>query len=717
MTTRSDESLVGANAQAAPMFKPWWSTLSRDDRARAIFALTWIAAVAYIASWIAHGWIPHDDGLLAQCAERFLHGQLPHRDFDDMYTGGLTMLHAAAFAVLGTRLLTLRLVLLGAAALWVPILYVISRRFATPGVAALATLAAVVWSVPNYGAAMPSWYNLFFATAGLLALLKYAETRRSRWLVAAGVCGGLSVLIKIVGLYFLAGAGLFVVYSAYRPVADPDYRGHDGIVSPVHNIRTLQSVDSGARKRWIWLGVALAATLVILAAIARLLRPGASFPTYFYFLFPAAATCVGLIAQAWRAEWFSWREIWMGAAALAAGVAVVVSPFLAFYAHAHALGALYAGVVVLPMRRFVFAMGYPTWPGTIPIAVAVAVLVTLPIRPRLVGAVIGAAFLATLPHLWNPKVRDLWDPQIVEAARALPTVLACAFASLVITQRRTSASEPRAEVFAVMAVASVWALVEFPFFGLIYFFYVAPLLVLAAVAVFGAFGQPGGKLSASAALVFFTLFAVHRMPPHAGALMTAVRGGIVVSAPDSAEDQNLVEVVRAHSRNNYTFATPDCPEVYFLTGLSNPTRTMYDFFDDTTGRTDRLLRLLSERQITVVTINQQPLFSGPPEPRFLAALAARYPDSATVGRYIVRWRDPAPLPHQMVAATRVTTTTTSPETHQPTKRDAASRAVSSVCRTAHFRPTRASAAQMPNATSATAVGCASSTFAAAISRP
>ena len=307
-----------------------------------------------------------------------------------------------------------------------------------------------------------------------------------------------------------------------------------------------------------------------------------------------------MIAQAWRAEWFSWREFWQGAGALAAGVAVVVLPFLAIYAQAHALGSLYAGVVVLPMRRFVFAMGYPTWPGTIPIAVAIAVLVTLPIRPRLVGALIGAAFLGTLPHLWNPKVQDLWDPQIVEAARAMPTIVACVFAALLVTQRRASDSEQRVQAFAVMAVASLWALVEYPFFGLIYFFYVAPLLVLAAVAVFGVFGQPGGKLSASAALVFFILFAVHRMPPHAGALMTAVRGGIVVSAPDSAEDQNLVEVVRAHSHNDYTFATPDCPEVYFLTGLSNPTRTMYDFFDDTAGRTDRLLRMLNERQITAV---------------------------------------------------------------------------------------------------------------------
>jgi Dolichyl-phosphate-mannose-protein mannosyltransferase len=638
MTSRADAPTIAADAQAPAIFIPWWSTTSRDDRARAIFALTWIATVAYLATWIAHGWIPHDDGLLAQSAERFLRGQLPHRDFDDMYTGGLTMLHGAAFAVLGTRLLSLRLELLVAAALWVPIVYAIARRFATPALAALATLAAVVWSVPNYSAAMPSWYNLFFATAGLLALLKYAETGRSRWLVAAGVAGGLSVLIKIVGLYFLAGAGLFVVYRACRPAIDPERKDGDGTVSPVQGAPRLRSVDSTSWDRWTGLGVAVAATLLILTAIAALLRPAAGSARYFYFLLPTAATCVGLIVQAWTGEWFSWREFWQGAGALAGGAALVVVPFVAAYAQAHALGSLYTGLLVLPMRRFSFAMGYPTWPGAISIALAAAVLVTLPIRPRLVGALIGAAVLGMLAHPWNPQVRQLWDSRIVEAARTMPTILACGFASLVVAQRCTSDSAHRAQAFAVMAVASPWVLVEYPFFGLIYFFYVVPLVVLAAVALFSVFGQPGGKLSGSAVLALFTLFAIQRMPPHSGALMTTGRGGIVVSAPDSAEAQMLVDVVRAHSHSQYTFATPDCPEVYFLTGLSNPTRTMYDFFDDTTGRTDRLLRMLNERQITVVTIDRNPLFSGPPDPRFLAALVARYPDSATVGRYTVRWQ-------------------------------------------------------------------------------
>src|SRR5258706_4951174 len=63
-----------------------------------------------------------------------------------------------------------------------------------------------------YAAAMPSWYNLFFATFGLAALLRYIEMQTGRWLVVAGFCGGISFLFKLLGLYFIAAALLFLLF-------------------------------------------------------------------------------------------------------------------------------------------------------------------------------------------------------------------------------------------------------------------------------------------------------------------------------------------------------------------------------------------------------------------------------------------------------------------------------------------------------------------------
>ena len=51
------------------------------------------AAGVYAALLLARGWIPHDEGTLGETALRVLGGQLPHRDFSDVYTGGLPFAH------------------------------------------------------------------------------------------------------------------------------------------------------------------------------------------------------------------------------------------------------------------------------------------------------------------------------------------------------------------------------------------------------------------------------------------------------------------------------------------------------------------------------------------------------------------------------------------------------------------------------------------------
>ena len=72
-----------------------------------------VVTAAYLLPFVDRGWIAHDDGMLGQMAERVLAGEIPHRDFDDPYTGGLTYLHALGFKLFGVRLLSLRWLLFG----------------------------------------------------------------------------------------------------------------------------------------------------------------------------------------------------------------------------------------------------------------------------------------------------------------------------------------------------------------------------------------------------------------------------------------------------------------------------------------------------------------------------------------------------------------------------------------------------------------------------
>src|SRR5918912_723524 len=74
-----------------------------------------------------------DEGYFAQQAMRVVHGQVPYRDFDSLYTPGLLYLHAGLFALLGgPSVVGLRIVALVGRALIAGLMYALGRSFARP---------------------------------------------------------------------------------------------------------------------------------------------------------------------------------------------------------------------------------------------------------------------------------------------------------------------------------------------------------------------------------------------------------------------------------------------------------------------------------------------------------------------------------------------------------------------------------------------------------
>lgn len=102
-----------------------------------------------------------------------------------------------------------------------------------------------------------------------------------------------------------------------------------------------------------------------------------------------------------------------------------------------------------------------------------------------------------------------------------------------------------------------------------------------------------------------------------------LRGGIEVPRVTYNEYQAVTWLLRAHARGGYTWASPDSPEIYFLTGLRNPTRSLYKFFDDTTAHSARILAALDAHGVTAIVENRKPPFSAPLTPELLGALEAR----------------------------------------------------------------------------------------------
>src|SRR6185436_3084190 len=103
--------------------------------------------------------------------------------------------------------------------------------------------------------------------------------------------------------------------------------------------------------------------------------------------------------------------------------------------------------------------------------------------------------------------------------------------------------------------------------------------------------------------------------------------------------RQLVPALRARARGGYTWASPDVPEIYFLSGLKNPTRTLYDFFDDPRGRRQRILQTLQAYGVTAVVLNRLPVFSNALASDLVSDLEERYPYAMNIGPYQLRWHE------------------------------------------------------------------------------
>src|SRR5438477_4103584 len=117
-------------------------SFSASRRITVTLLLVWLLSAIYMGIGLNRGWGYSDDGTLGQTAERVLHGEMPHRDFNDVYTGGFAYLSAAIFRVVGVNLFALRVLLFAVFLVWVLALYALAAEFTSPWIAGIVTLVA-----------------------------------------------------------------------------------------------------------------------------------------------------------------------------------------------------------------------------------------------------------------------------------------------------------------------------------------------------------------------------------------------------------------------------------------------------------------------------------------------------------------------------------------------------------------------------------------------
>lgn len=605
------------------------------------------AASAYLLRYFDQGGIPHDLGALGHSAERVLRGDMPHRDFISLYSGGLSRFHALAFYLFGISTTSMRAPLLISSLAFLIVLYLLARRTASRPGALLIVATALAWSVPNYFVSMPTWYNLFLHATGVYALFRYMESERRGWLFGAGVCGGLSFAVKSIALFYVAAVLLYLTFRSQQA----------SVARPRQALDVLLSVG-------ITLGLAAFAGLV-----AALMGTRLRAPELVVLAWPCIALAVSLAAHEWvRRPTGGVRRLQsLGTetGVFVAGCGVPVLMLLAPYLIEGSVTDWMRGVFVTPRMRLFESDGglvETRWGwGFMTAAALLAAPVVLPERFRSAvgGAVIGVMALVVLCGANADVYVVVWRgfraviPLLATVAAVLPFV----GGSLKLSRLQMERS------FLVVAVAAMMSLVQFPVGHAIYFLYVAPLALLAASTVLLTMaprGTPSWSVVMAGLLLFGLTWIGTGTPIMYGKRyaergwtvpIVTVRSPVRVDPESAALYSRLIQVVQQHTREGEPIlALPDAPHVYFFTGRTNPTPTLFDCFDPdygTPAREARLLKTIDERKVRLVVIRHQGVYStAAPSPHFETGLLARFPSRLTFTDahdnsplYTVLWRD------------------------------------------------------------------------------
>jgi hypothetical protein len=148
-----------------------------------------------------------DEGYFVQQAMRVVHGQVPFRDFETLYSPGLAYLHAGLFSVLGgPALLVPRGLSMLARAAIVLLMYVLARPVVRQPLWAAAPGLFLLLGpddAPERWEPHPGWLSTVFALTAAWCITRGSSLP---WLVCSGLCAGATYLFKQNTGVFIMGA-------------------------------------------------------------------------------------------------------------------------------------------------------------------------------------------------------------------------------------------------------------------------------------------------------------------------------------------------------------------------------------------------------------------------------------------------------------------------------------------------------------------------------
>ncbi len=585
----------------------------------------WLVGVVSIASMIANGWVPLDEGTTLLAARWVEGGALPHRDFAYPYTGGLTLLHAFALRIGGDSMLAPRITLLAAFALWLPAIWILARRFVDPQVAALAVVVCAWWSVLVYPAAMPTWYVLFCATWATVALAGWHDSARLRWVLLAGVAAGIAVTFKQTGLATLVGAG-FGVLAIHQ-----------------HRDAVAGSVAKTAGRDVLTLSLLAVAMSVPLAIV---MRRGIGSGEALTIALPLAAAIVTLGARTWHAPTSetSTRKLLIAWGVLVGGALIPIVGLVAWFGAHGAMDSLVtANTAGMIRTATTIEQAMTPWPTMLTYGVPTVVILVgwayacSRLRSSTAALVFGGT-LGVVVLLAGAKFTVAYRGVWFAAQLVLPL-------AAVVMCRRAAATDPMPLV--VVAAAALLAINQVPLGAPNYFAYVAPLGFLAALGASAAFSRRT-VLTVLVALVafggwFHRIGSVHTVgfgpvwwdDAHA---LPGAHGKLRVTTGDSATYDRLTALVAEHGGAERFIAGPELGALYALAGTRRVIAQPYLLTDDPHGDAAAVAAAIDTATVRAIVLNGAPRFLPTVSAGARGWIEARYPNVERVGSVDFRWR-------------------------------------------------------------------------------
>ncbi|HEY3933489.1 MAG TPA: hypothetical protein VGL65_02635 [Gemmatimonadales bacterium] len=584
-----------------------------------------LLALYVIWAFRFRGWWGVDEGTIGQAALRVLHGQVPHRDFEDPYSGGLGLLHALVFRLRGVSMNSLRSHLALTATIWFAGMFWLLTRWLRPRGAALAAILLAVWSVPLYPAAMPSWYVLFLGCAAGAVLVVWPG-RPQVAVLLAGFAIGIAATIKVTAFFALAGALWALV--ALRQAESRDRRGSIEVLVAAPVFMVLVLLLLGRDINGSVLAHLALPPLAVVAAIAW--REGQQ----------VRASGAGFDAALWRR-----------AGTLVGGTAVPIAAYAAWLARHDALMPFLSSLRIVVGQRVASASQLP--PAATAVAVALPVAAILfgvgrwfRVRPAVLVA--GGIVVAVVAWSRGSAYREAWS-----VTRGLLPASALFFAAAWPRLSRSDLTIPLRGAAVFCPLAAMLVLTQFPYAAPVYFLYVAPVFVLAASAVV-AMRPPSARTQAAALAGLFMVFGtaqvfaaapeglgIQWLDEHDWRWVETRAGRLLVPPGDAIRYERVLGALDSLPPGPI-WAGPDAPEIAFLSNRVDLNRSSWDFLGPDNPPSPGLAERLATVGTQAVVVDTKPFSSRKLTRALLDSIEWYFPRTVVIDQYQVHFRSSVP---------------------------------------------------------------------------